>query len=311
VRRPDLRHQIGTALDRLGFRTGRELQLAVAKLADEVERLRRPVVFNDSSGDLVVSRYRSVLASRADVVEEVTTVVGPLLLPHFDRFILPSLREYGWWEPDEMAYLRSHLRPGQWAIDVGAHVGFTALVMAEAVGPAGRVIALEPEPLNFDLLCRNVWRNEADQVVPIQSAGGDHTGSAVLERSPDNSGDHRTAPHPLGIGAQGVPMIALDDILPPEQPIHFVATDAQGYDHRVLDGMRKTIDRWRPSMLLEFWPVGILGAGDNPDEVLSDYRSRGYRLALLPDRDVTDLSAEALVADAEKDHVTLALTTSG
>jgi hypothetical protein len=106
-------------------------------------------------------------------------------------------------------------------------------------------------------------------------------------------------------------MIALDDILPPEQPIHFVATDAQGYDHRVLDGMRKTIDRWRPSMLLEFWPVGILGAGDNPDEVLSDYRSRGYRLALLPDRDVTDLSAEALLADAEKDHVTLALTTSG
>jgi FkbM family methyltransferase len=308
VQRPDLRHLVGRTLDRFGLRTNSELQLTVAQLAGEVERLRRPVVFNDSSGDLVVSRYRSVLASGAGVVEEVTTVVGPLLLPRFDRFILPSLREYGWWEPDEMAHLRAHLRPGQWAIDVGAHVGFTALVMAQAVGPTGRVIALEPEPLNFDLLCRNVLRNEADHVIPIHSAGGERTGSAVLERSPDNSGDHRTAPHPLGIGAQGVPMIALDDVLPPEQPIHFVATDAQGYDHRVLEGMRKTIDRWRPSMLLEFWPVGILGAGDNPDDVLSDYRSRGYRLALLPDRDVTDLSAEAVLADSDKDHVTLALT---
>ncbi len=105
-------------------------------------------------------------------------------------------------------------------------------------------------------------------------------------------------------------MIALDDILPPDQPIHFVTTDAQGYDHRVLEGMRKTIDRWKPSMMLEFWPVGILGAGDDPDDVLSDYRSRGFRLGLLPDRDVTTLSAEALLAHSDRDHVTLVVNTS-
>ena len=37
-------------------------------------------------------------------------------------------------------------------VDIGANVGYTALVISRAVGEKGLVIALEPEQLNFELL---------------------------------------------------------------------------------------------------------------------------------------------------------------
>ena len=232
------------------------------------------------------------------------------MFPGFDRFILPSIREFGYWEPDEAAHLRSHLHPGMRVIDVGAHVGYTALLMAKVLNGQGLIIALEPEPLNFELLRTNLRANRASIVVPINAAAGERTGSISLQRSADNTGDHRTAPHPLGIAPVDVPLIALDDLLPPDEVVDFVFVDAQGYGHRVLRGMAKTIARCRPSMLVEFWPVGIMELADDPDRVLQEYRSFGYRIELLPHTDVSSLSAEEILMHGEKDHVTLSLVPS-
>ena len=62
--------------------------------------------------------------------------------------------------------------------------------------------------------------------------------------------------------------------------------------------------------MIEFWPLGIMSVGDDPDDVLAFYRSKGYRTYILPDVDVTPLSAdEILSASSEgKDHVTLLLS---
>jgi FkbM family methyltransferase len=323
-----LRHWVGSALDRYGLRPSKELVARVEELEltirgvtarlsevqDAVNTAEIPNVMNGSSGHLAVSRHRPIFAkfvvdgsSNPQPLESVESDAGTLLFPAFDRYILPSIREYGYWEPDEVGHLRSRLSPGMTVVDIGANVGYTALVISRAVGEKGLVIALEPEQLNFELLSSNLRRNHAANVVAIHAAAGEQTGSITLQRSPDNAGDHRTAPHPMGVAPQEVPLIAMDDLLPPQQVVDFVFIDAQGYDHRVLRGMRSTIERCRPPMLLEFWPVGILELGDDPDEVLSEYRELGYRVELLPDKDVSALSAEQILMHSEKDHVTLSL----
>jgi FkbM family methyltransferase len=323
-----MHHWLGRALDRYGIRTDGhldlqvdELQNAIQDITAEIHQLQitqlethGPCVLNASSGQLVVSRYRPALTRASansrhspQLLEPVKSDVGVLVFPAFDRFILPTIRESGRWEPEEADHLRSHLGQGMRVLDIGANVGYTALVMAEAVGKEGLVIALEPEPLNFELLCSNIHRNQITNVVPIHAAAGDQTGSITLQRSPDNTGDHRTAPHPLGIAPLEVPLIAIDDLLPSDQAVDFVFVDAQGYDHRVLRGMAQTIDRCRPPMLVEFWPVGILELGDDPDDVLAEYRSLGYRVLLLPDFDVSSLSAEEILTHSDRDHVTLSL----
>ena len=274
-------------------------------------------VLNSGSGELGLG-FRPVLTQKASdpredisgVLESVKSDVGPVLLPRFDRFILPSIRQTGAWEPDEMEYLRRKIQPGMTVLDIGANVGYSALVMARAAGEHGLVVAFEPEPLNFSLLCTNIRRNAALNVLPIHAAVEEVTGSITLQRSPDNSGDHRTAPHPFGIASLEVPLVAIDDLLPADLVVGGVMIDAEGYDHRVIP-WNEAFDRPVATVYAgRIRPLGILENGDDPDEVLDQYRDLNYRLELLPDQDVSSLSAEQILdqgAIGGRDHVTLSL----
>src|SRR5687768_2304569 len=55
-------------------------------------------------------------------------------------------------EAREVATLRSLTTPGMIIADVGANIGFYTLQMAAWVGPAGRILAFEPDPFNVRLL---------------------------------------------------------------------------------------------------------------------------------------------------------------
>ncbi len=45
---------------------------------------------------------------------------------------------------------------GDWVVDIGANIGHYTLLFSKLVGPTGRVIAFEPMPETFELLCANV-----------------------------------------------------------------------------------------------------------------------------------------------------------
>ena len=59
---------------------------------------------------------------------------------------------------------------GQIVLDVGAHIGAYTLRAAKVVGERGRVIALEPNPVTFQLLLKNIQLNSAHNVTAIEVA---------------------------------------------------------------------------------------------------------------------------------------------
>ena len=63
----------------------------------------------------------------------------------FARWLHPRDRGHGI-DQGMVDALRTFLRPGDVAIDIGAHCGDTAVPMALAVGRQGAVLALEPNP---------------------------------------------------------------------------------------------------------------------------------------------------------------------
>jgi FkbM family methyltransferase len=290
--------------------------LGILEELDSFEQGAGRPLLNPGSGRQVVNWYGPALKQAVEsdgfdaIVTSVRSTIGDLLYPTFDRFMLPAVKSTGTWEAEEAEFVRARLRQGGHALNVGANVGFMTLVMSHAVGPEGLVIAIEPEPFNFSLLWENVRRNRASNVLPIHAAAGEETGSIRLNLSPDNSGDHRTARHPVGVSSIEVPVIALDDLLE-DVLIDVVAIDAQGFDHRIVRGMAKLVARCRPPMLVEFWPTGILELGESPASVIDEYRDLGYRVELFSSSlDVTGLPAEEIVSAVlkEKDHGTLALT---
>src|SRR3954466_7167470 len=75
------------------------------------------------------------------VIKEIATGVR-LLLDLSDHVIgLNILR--GRYEQNEIRFVRGLLRPGDAAIDAGAHIGFFTMHMAAAVGALGRIYAFE------------------------------------------------------------------------------------------------------------------------------------------------------------------------
>ncbi|HKN50361.1 MAG TPA: FkbM family methyltransferase [Actinomycetota bacterium] len=221
------------------------------------------------------------LGSAREGVAEVETDVGSLLLPAHDRVVLPILAGSGTWEPDESALIDRKLGAGMTAVDLGAHVGYLTIRAARAVGATGRVIAVEPAPLNFALLNANLRRNGFANVLTIPAAAWRKSGTARLEVDPYNTGDHRVFQVDRRDAHVEVPALALDDLLPEELRIDFVKVDTQGADHAAIEGMARTVERWRPPMLVEFWPPGIRAIGEDPLAVADYYGSLGYAVEIL------------------------------
>jgi FkbM family methyltransferase len=93
------------------------------------------------------------------------------LCPNADRFErrLYDARTY---EPATLALFDGVLRPGDIAVDVGANLGLMTLHAAYLVGATGSVVAVEPHPVYFSRLIRNIELNNLTNVRAVQMAAG-------------------------------------------------------------------------------------------------------------------------------------------
>jgi len=73
-------------------------------------------------------------------------------------------------EPEVMCAMMKVLRPGDFAVDAGANIGFFSLYMSRLVGPEGRVLAIEPGPNNLPKLRANIELNETKNIEVIAKA---------------------------------------------------------------------------------------------------------------------------------------------
>jgi FkbM family methyltransferase len=65
-----------------------------------------------------------------------------------------------------------HFTPkeGDIVVDVGAHVGPYTIIASKRVGPNGKVVSIEADPDNFDLLSRNIQLNKLSNVIALNYA---------------------------------------------------------------------------------------------------------------------------------------------
>ncbi len=242
-------------------------------------------LIDDAYSDLRLGLFDLLPALDRDRAMEMVSDVGPLWV-HADDTVFPKwLRHWGGrWQPEVGALLRAWLKPGMTVIDVGAMVGYCSRLFAQAVGPSGRVLAVEPEPRNYALLCANLWQAGALNVEPIRVAAHRVNGITAMSLSETNFGDHRAYQREAAARLIEVRSVRLDDVLRPDLAIDVVKIDAQGMDHAVIEGMEQTIKRERPMILVEFAPAHIEEFGDRPIDVLAYYRGLGLSISHLDRR---------------------------
>jgi FkbM family methyltransferase len=176
-------------------------------------------------------------------------------------------------ERRELAALRRLVLPGMIVADVGANVGFYALQMASCVGPRGRVLAFEPDPLCFGLLRSRIKRSGGMNVDAHQLALGEGSGEAILYCSAYNRADNRLSPShaQAHVEEHRVQVRSLDEFLAAEgiSTVDALKIDVQGSEERVLKGARRTIEGGLDWIWVEFSPDHLRGAGTDPRSFLA------------------------------------------
>jgi FkbM family methyltransferase len=206
--------------------------------------------------------------------------------PKKRKDIARTILHRGQYEPIETGIMLRHLRPGMTMIDVGANIGHYAMVAARAVGPAGRVVAFEPDGENYAALAANLALNGLGHASAERLALGARAGALTLYRDAANRGGHSLAAANVQApaGAQPVTVTTLDaygETHLPGRRVDFIKIDVQGAESAVLEGAGAILVRDHPSVLVEFWPHGIRAMGADPMRLVERMLALGYGLAVI------------------------------
>lgn len=196
------------------------------------------------------------------------------------------------YEPLGMAWLKGHLSRGSVALDVGAHLGFVTCLMARAVGPEGRVMALEPFPGNVSYIRRNLAANQLRAEV-VEAAAGATTGRCELHVT-GSSDSHGFFPHPLTDTREllEVRRVRVADLL---RRTDVVKMDTEGAECDVLEGMKHLLES-TPALLVEWNPACQAAAGRRDDELVTTLVGLGYDVSVLDDRTGTRRPVEEVLS---------------
>lgn len=213
---------------------------------------------------LVRSRFAPVVRRLMNSVYKKELEVFPLAAPLDGWRMRLEWRSskafiFGTYEREVVHSLCEIVQPGSSVVQAGAHIGYFTLLLAKLVGPKGKVIAFEPVPENFRVLAENVEMNGCRNVVLEKRAVAATSGFANL-RMNDHDRLTYTASLLRGGPALDVEAISLDDYISHlDQPIHFVMMDVEGAEADVLEGMRNTLRRDLPKLLIELHGFDALG----------------------------------------------------
>jgi FkbM family methyltransferase len=154
-------------------------------------------------------------------------------------FRLTSAQGY---EPETKAMLSSFLKPGMAFVDLGANEGFFSVVASRLVGPAGRVLAIEPQSRLGSVIMRNLDLNAATNVSLAQVAISDADGTADFNLAPDtNSGSSGLSRATRYTNpTQSVRLLTLDSCLRENEvtSVDVMKIDVEGYEYEAILGSK-------------------------------------------------------------------------
>jgi FkbM family methyltransferase len=149
------------------------------------------------------------------------------------------------------------------AIQAGGNAGMYPVALA---GFFDSVLTFEPESLNYECLVYNCRKFK--HVKPMRAILGDSDESVGLEERAGlmdgelcvNSGAFRVS------GEGDIPQVRIDDL--GIDDLDFIQLDVEGYELKVLEGAKETIDRCSPVIMVE-----RVDHGDDPEPFIE---SMGY-----------------------------------
>lgn len=193
-------------------------------------------------------RYYLFFAKKNGEIQK--TVQGSQMILNLnDEGISRELALYGVHETNSTREVKKLVKEGMKILEVGANIGYYAILETKLAGKNGFLYAFEPSPFNVDLLQRNLALNDIHNCeVYGKAAGAENmtTKFFVANKSNLSSFIQREGMDMIHDGKIiDVDVVRLDDFFA-DKEIDFIRMDVEGYEREILKGSEKLLTRDHP-----------------------------------------------------------------
>jgi len=161
-------------------------------------------------------------------------------------------------EPFSTETMRKELRKGNVVIDIGANIGYYALMESRLVGNKGKIYAIEPVPKNFKLLSYNVKLNNYKNIKLFNLAIGEKRKKEKMHISTHHNRCSMIDDGSKFIGSIMVKTETLDNFIEGKKWPDLIRMDTEGYEYEIIQGMKKILKTEKPlKIFIEIHPTII------------------------------------------------------
>ncbi|HET6254360.1 MAG TPA: FkbM family methyltransferase [Puia sp.] len=185
-------------------------------------------------------------------------------------------------EYQDVYFLRKLIKPGDYCIDIGAHLGYYTIELSRLTGDRGKVFAVEPMTPFRRTLEDLLQRKKAGNVTLYQVALG---GSGeYVEMGIPRLGDTRrfafarikeNNDHLEFVGSEKVKNESGDRLFLQLPRVDYIKCDVEGFEYQVFASMVQTLETHRPMLLCELFDRALL---IRLFELLQPFDYRAYTL---------------------------------
>lgn len=186
---------------------------------------------------------------------------------------------FGAYEENDSAMMRSLLSEGDTYFDVGANFGWYAISLAMSVRGL-KVWAFEPVPKTYAYLQRNVALNDAANVVALNYGLSEAAGENVFYFYPEGSGNASLSNLTERTDVERVvcQLRRLDDVVAElGVRVDFIKCDVEGAELLVFKGGLETLRQHQPIVFSEMLRKWSARFNYHPNEIIALMRKLGYR----------------------------------
>jgi len=214
----------------------------------------------------LLKRIYSRLLGRKDIADR-----------EFENYVFDSNTKY---DLQTFHIIKRLLKIDSNTIDIGAHRG-DVLTKLVGAAPAGKHFAFEPIPELYEFLQKQFANiavifpyalGDKSDRVPFNLVTTNPAYSGLLKRSYDR---------PEKDMVIEVEVRKLDEIIPPDVPIHLIKIDVEGAEFGVIKGAVEILKKWKPVIIYEQGLGASEIYGTDPKIFYEFLDDLGYRISLM------------------------------
>ncbi len=203
----------------------------------------------------------------------------------------------------DIYFLKQYLRPGDYCVDIGAHLGYFAFEMSRLVGNDGHVFAIEPMSKFFNTLKNIATDKKLKNITLYQNAMGADTEFVEMGIPKVNNVKKfayarvkSTHAYLEYVESEKVKNVYGDQLFLDLPRMDFIKCDVEGLELPVFHSFLKTIEKFKPVILCEL---------EDPKErqtLLDLFKPFDYRLYYLENKKLKPLPSDSLIDPVSHNH---------